>query len=61
MDQVYLDNVVSTNSNKMWVNISMRGRSLHTWRLNIYSSAVHSLEKDNTQNISPASTGKQEK
>ena len=30
MDQVYLDNVNSTNSNKKWVDIDVSGRSLYT-------------------------------
>jgi len=30
MDQMYLDNVKSTNSNKRWVHIDIRGRSLLT-------------------------------
>ena len=30
MDQVYLDNVKSTSSNQKWVDIDVRGRSLHT-------------------------------
>ena len=29
MDQVYLENVKSTNTNKKWVDIDVRGRSLH--------------------------------
>ena len=30
MDQMYLDNVKLTDSNKKWVNIDIRGTSLHT-------------------------------
>ena len=30
------------------------------WTQNIYSSAIHSIEKDKKQKISPAYTGKQE-
>ena len=30
MDQVYLYNVISINSNRKWVDIDIRGRSLHT-------------------------------
>ena len=30
MDQIYLDNVKSTNSNKKWVHITIRSGSLHT-------------------------------
>ena len=98
----HLDNVKSTNSNKKWVDIDIRGRSLHTlerketaakfrifsghdslaiisrewisltrtsmfyvikipsWTQNIYSSAVHSIEKDKLQRIPPASTQKHE-
>ena len=30
MDQVYLDSVKSTNSNKKWTDVDISSRSLHT-------------------------------